>query len=357
MRSVSLVQDLTAEGICGNPELKDEYIAPDSGRMIFTEAQHTALCNECINSGSLAPPGCPGGDPPPLTEDCGFLAPLNRATDDEECTPDIDPKIADLQKLKGGPNCVIYSEPGGGLGTFCGERNSECVALIDDDEKRNTPKCVPRQSLEEVAGGKADGRWGNLQSYVMDSDARGIRVQFVASAWGFLHVAKTLAGVGQNERSLSLWRGANFENQEDLLQILLRRPLIEILYRDLAKGPLLEVLHRDLAKGPLLEEESCTSYRVNTGICVCKVPENNAPGDDVRTACANSVDNLPPSYKDAEAMCKLGAQPFLDEALFPGRENGGRRLQQLTQTEMDLDSQLEDPPRRWDFDGMGRKCL
>lgn len=230
-------EDLTAEGICGNPELKDEYIAPDSGRMIFTEAQHTALCNECINSGSLAPPGCPGGDPPPLTEDCGFLAPLNRATDDEECTPDIDPKIADLQKLKGGPNCVIYSYLGRRVNcqTFCGERNSECVALIDDDEKRNTPKCVPRQSLEE---------------------------------------------------------------------------------------------------------ESCTSYRVNTGICVCKVPENNAPGDDVRTACANSVDNL--KVEDAEAMCKLGAQPFLDEALFPGRENGGRRLQQLTQTEMDLDSQLED---------------
>ena len=32
-------------------------------------------------------------------------------------------------------------------------------------------------------------------------------------------------------------------------------------------------------------------------------------------------------------------------ARFPGRENGGRRLQQLTQEEVDVDSALEDP--RW----------
>jgi hypothetical protein len=31
------------------------------------------------------------------------------------------------------------------------------VALIDDDEKRKTPKCVPRQSLEEAVGVEADG--------------------------------------------------------------------------------------------------------------------------------------------------------------------------------------------------------
>ena len=38
------------------------------------------------------------------------------------------------------------------------------------------------------------------------------------------------------------------------------------------------------------------------------------------------------------------------QALFPGRDNGGRRLQQLTQTEVDVDATLEDPWRMGFYD-------
>lgn len=38
------------------------------------------------------------------------------------------------------------------------------------------------------------------------------------------------------------------------------------------------------------------------------------------------------------------------QAVFPGRDNGGRRLQQLTQTEVDADAMLEDPWRMGFYD-------
>ncbi|CAK9106848.1 unnamed protein product [Durusdinium trenchii] len=139
-------EDLTAEGICGAQDLKNEYVAPDSGKMLFTPQQHTDLCNQCINSGGNAPQGCVTSNPPPtISFNCDFLAPLDGR--DTECKTSDHALVSYWQTFGGGKNCVVYTmlRRKKSCGEYCREKGSECVGMVDDP---NSHDCTPKNKKD-----------------------------------------------------------------------------------------------------------------------------------------------------------------------------------------------------------------
>ncbi|CAJ1393503.1 unnamed protein product [Effrenium voratum] len=130
-----LAEDAAAEGVCGadKDQLRNSYVDPNGGQMLFTSAEHSALCAQCTGSGSEIPRGCAtggGGAPATFSPDCEFLAPLTGL--DQECTATDDARFGTFQD--NGQNCVAYAvlNRKKSCDDFCEERGSVCVTAKSD---------------------------------------------------------------------------------------------------------------------------------------------------------------------------------------------------------------------------------